>query len=397
MRLYLLSLLILGTQALRAVSPTPLAQYIDYLGNLRDADINAHYEVLLPQAEDPVSYDIHLQSTVADGDNLSPCRYLITWTHGQESEDDTVNGFTAYFDGSHYRYRDGRLQEYHYTWDSIPFIMRGGGVQGSAQFTDVLPQFLGHELRKLVADSNFTYTFTPDTLYNGRHVAVLAGKTSYHGYVSKESTYILDPSSLMPIAIEHENNPGSISEQSVSITYGPLHTAPFPLTGENDLMAMYPELFEKYRESNFRIENLPGTLLPTFTARIPAGSDRYVYHRGTPLTQPQVIILIDEAGANTTATVQAVRQAARMSPSPFDILTIFVTSPDAELINSLIGPATAGETILTGARALARDCGVNSYPTIIYVDRLGKVADVTLGYNKDLSNVVIQTATLRAH
>lgn len=387
--------MILGTKSLLATTPAPLHQYIDHMCNLRDADIKAHYEVLLPQAEDPVSYDIRLQSTIADNDRLAPCRYLITWTHGTDSTQDDVNGFAAYFDGSHYRYRDGRLQEYHYNWDSIPFIMRGGGVQGSAQFTDVLPQFMGKELQRLVSDSNFVYTYAPDTLYNGRHVSVLSGKTIFHGYVSKESTYILDPATLMPLAVQHENNPGSISEQSVSITYGEPLVTPFPLSSEDDLIVMYPDLFEKYRESNFRIENLPGTLLPTFTARIPSGSDRYVYHRGSSLPQPLVLILVDESGANTQATVNAVRKAASMSPTPFDILSVFVTSPDTELITEIIGRPATGETIVTGGRALARDCGVSSYPTIIYVDREGKVADVTLGYNKDLSNVVIQTATLR--
>lgn len=386
--------MIMGTQALLAAVPASINDYISHMRSLRDLDMDVHYEVLLPQAEDPVAYDINLRSTIINDGTLAPCRYLITWSHGTNGDSgEETTGFTAYLDGSHYRYRDGRLQEYHYTWDSIPFIMNGGGVQCNAQFTDVLPQFMGQELGRLIADTNFVYTFTPDTLYNGRKVAVLDGKVIYHGYVSKESTYILDPSTLMPIVVQHENNPGSISEQSVSITYGTPSTATFPLAGENDLIAMYPDLFEKYRESNFRIENLPGTLLPTFTARIPGGNDRYIYHRGDKLRQPRVILLVDDAGANTAATIDAARQAAKVSPKQFDILIAYVTSPDDERIADLSGPSQGGELTVTGARALARDCGATCYPTLIYVEPSGKVVDVTLGYNKDLANVVILTTT----
>lgn len=372
-----------------AENPASPLSYIDHLNSLTDYCGRVSYSVLLPQAEDPVTYDISLQSTIVPDDTLSPCRYLIEWTPGRE---DQGKGFAAYLDGSHYRYRDNRLQEYHMSWDSIPFIMGNGGVQCNAQFVDVLPQFLGRELSRLLTDSNFVYTFAPDTLYNGRKVAVIDGKLMYHGYVSKEATYILDPSTLMPLAIELENNPGAISEQSVSIRYDDNGIRPFAISSEDDLMALYPEVFEKYRESNFRIENLPGTQLPTFTAPMPGG-ERYAYHRGDPFKSPVVIALVDDCGANTAPTLQAIRDAAAQSPAQFDIIIAFVTN-DTERASDIAGRCSPGETLLTGARTLARDCGAGIFPTLIYVTRDGHVKDVNLGYNKDLTNIVIQTATL---
>lgn len=373
--------------SLSALSPR---RYIDHLRNLRDYHGRVTYSVLLPQAEEPVTYDITLNSTVAEGDTLAPCCYLIEWQPGRA---DQGSGFSAYIDGSHYRYRDNRLQEYHMSWDSIPFIAGNGGVQCNAQFVDVLPQFVGRDLDRLVADSNFVYTYTPDTLYNGVHVAVIEGKTIYHGYVSKESTYILDPATLMPVAVELENNPGSISEQSVSIRYTGNALAEFPVRSEESLVAMYPEVFEKYRESNFRVENLPGTQLPTFSAPMSGSGSRYVYHRGEALDNPAVIMLVDDSGANTTAAIEDTRRAVEISPTQFDLIIAFV-SGDPEKAADKVGKINPGEKLLTQAKSLARDCGVNAYPTLLYVGRDGRVKDVTLGYNKNLTELVIQTSTL---
>lgn len=378
-------------QCLIAANPTTLRQYTDHMSSLDDYRGRVTYSVLLPQAEDPVTYGITLRSSAADAGSMAPCRYLIEWEPGDPARE---RGFAAYIDGAHYRYRDGRLQEYHWDWDSIPFIMAGGGVQRNAQFTDVLPQFVGRELARLDADTNFVHTFTPDTIYNGRHVAILAGRLMYHGYVSKEAVYILDPATLMPLAIELENNPGSISEQSVSIRYTDHATEPFPLSSEEDLVALYPDVFEKYRENNFRIENLPGTLLPTFTAQRPGGGDRYAHHRGEGFENPVAILLLDETVATTPATIDAARKAAATSPTPFDIIYAFI-GPESERVTDTVGRVGRGETLLTGARTLARDCGATAYPIIIYVDRTGRVADVTLGYTLDLPTLIIQTATLR--
>ncbi len=372
---------------LSAVTPR---HYIDHLRHLHDYRGHVTYSVLLPQAEDPVTYDITLNSTVAEGDTLAPCRYLIEW---QPERAELGSGFAAYLDGGHYRYRGNRLQEYHMSWDSIPFIVGNGGVQCNAQFVDVLPQFMGRDLDRLVADSNFVYTFTPDTLYNGRTVAVIEGKIMYDGYVSKESTYIFDPVTLMPVAVEMENNPGSISEQSVTICYNGNGSSPFPVNGEDSLIAMYPEVFEKYRESNFRVENLPGTQLPTFTSPMSGSDERFVYHRGDPLDNPAVILVVDDSGANTAAAIEDTRRAADMSPAQFDIIIAFV-GVDPELAADKTGRLRDGEVLLTQAKSLARDCGVTSYPTFLYVGRDGRVEDVTLGYNKNLVELVIQTSTL---
>ena len=367
------------------------SEYIRHLLMLPDYHGKVTYSVLLPQAEDPVTYEIDMHSTFMPADTLSPCRYLIEWIMEREDADNISKGFSAYLDGAHYRYRDNRLQEYHWSWDSLPFIMANGGVQGSAQFADVLPQFVGREIDRLVADSNFVHVWSPDTISDGRHVAMLTGQLLYHGYVSKEATYIFEPATMMPVSIELENNPGSISEQTVTIKYTLNDSEAFPIAGENDLIERYPIVFEKYRESNFRVENLPGTQLPTFSC--PAGKERYSYNRGDSFDTPVVIAILDDNGGNIVDTIEQLRTACDASPRPFDIIFAFTTT-DSEHAAELTGRCRQGERVLTSAKTLARDCGVSSFPTLLYVGRNGRVADVTLGYNKELSSVVIQKATL---
>ena len=363
-----------------------LKSYIDNMCNMHDYAGRANYSVLLPQAEDPVEYLIDMQSTATADDNLSPCRYLISWKRNAADAED-IDGFTAYFDGSHYRYRDNRLQEYHMQWDSIPFQIRGGGVQGSAQFVDVLPQFSGRELSRMLEDTCFNYVFTPDTLYQGKSVSTLKGKLSYQGITGKEVTFVFDPQSGMPSFIEYENNPGAISEQTVTITYSDTESKPFPIATEEDLMNIYPEVFERFRESNFRAENLPGTPLPTFSAPTLDGK-RYTYHRGESLDRNTVIIVIDDAISDPAKTLDAVNKAHATSPVDFDILVAFVSN-HADKAEEICGNNKDANVVI-GARSLARDCGINLYPTILYVSPDGTVKDITLGYNKDLTNVVIQ-------
>ncbi|MDE5608288.1 MAG: hypothetical protein K2I64_05080 [Muribaculaceae bacterium] len=384
---YILAAIIgLAATAVSAAPRLSVDDIVSVLSGLADYQGRATYSVLLPQAEDPVEYTVDMQSTVASGDPLSPISYLIEWKLN-DSE-----GFSAYFDGHHYRYRNNRLQEYHFDWDSIPFVMGKGGVQLQAQFVDILPQMTGRELSRLVADSTFIYTYAPDTVYNGQKSSIIKGKVMYHGYVSKEVVYVFDPATGMIRCIEMENNPGSISEQSVSIRYSTPATEQFPLESEEDLIALYPDVFERFRENNFKVENLPGILLPTFSSPTSTG-ERYTYHRGDPLTNPTVILVVDESVGTTNPTLEALREAADKAPVAFDLVIAF-RSNNADRAQDIVGSLRPGEHLLLGARGLARDCGVTVTPTIIYVGRDGKVADVTLGYNKALSSVVIQKIAL---
>ena len=239
----------------------------------------------------------------------------------------------------------------------------------------------------MLQDTCFQYVFTTDTIYQGKSVSALKGKLLYHGYTGKEVTYIFNPETGFPTFVEYENNPGAISEQTVTITYSDPETKQFPINSEENLMALYPEVFERFRESNFRVENLPGTPLPTFSAPTIDGK-RYTYHRGESLDRNTIIVVIDDAISEPRQAIDAVAQAHATSPVDFDIIIAFVSN-HADKAEEICGDSYEANVVI-GARSLARDCGVTVFPTLLYVAPDGIVKDITLGYNKDLANVVIQ-------
>ncbi len=70
------------------------------------------YEVLLASLSQPVTYTVSLESSAASADTLAPCHYIIRWSLSGSSRYH-IGLFGILFDGTHFRFRDKRLQEYH--------------------------------------------------------------------------------------------------------------------------------------------------------------------------------------------------------------------------------------------------------------------------------------------
>lgn len=357
---------------------------------------DARFSVTLPQNDTDITYTIGFTSLpAADSDPLSACKYLIEWSYPAPSG--TSEGFSAYFDGHHYRYRDQRLQEYHTEWDSVPFTFSGarGGIHTQAQFADLLPHFLGREILASLSDSTYVYGEPEKVTFDGRDAMKVKMLRVIGGETASERVYYFDPVTSLPLRIDTESNPGSITEQSILVDYNytdPL-TTPFTAMTEEALIDRYPEIFEKYRMSNFRIENLPGTTLPTFSLPT-TGGDRFTHQRGEGLAAPAVIAFIDPAKGFNAELISSIREAVGMLPYQAQIIWAFPTNSRSD-IEILTGESLpAGETAVTGAAALARDCGVAAYPVVVMADRNGVVKKVVLGFNKDLGDVVLQNMAL---
>ena len=366
---------------------------IDKLNAISDFRAEVSYSVSLPSVADDVVYDVDLAAVPAPAaDSLSESDYLIQWKLPVESG--FSEGFLAYFDGHHYRYRDHRLQEYHFEWDSIPFFTGNGGVQRNGQFVELLPRSLARDLSKMMADTSFTVVGTTDTTVNGVLSDVVKATQSVKGYDGRYFTLVTDASDGRPLRIENEYNPMQISEQLVTINYR------YPsfdddlsdVYSEAKLMEMFPEVFEKYRESNYRIENLKGLPLPGFSLPTTTG-ERYTRHKGDKFAAATVLAIIDPAVASAEETIAEMRRVAMNSPRQTDLVFAFVSN-NVDTIEPLVGEARPGEHYLMTARSLARDCGTSVFPTIIVVDTLGNVADVVLGFNNHLSSDVIQSVAL---
>lgn len=348
----------------------------------------------MPQLNDDVVYNISISQTPASGNPaLLPYDYLIYWElTGRENP---VKGFSAYFNGHHYRFANERLQEYHTQWDSIPFmsINGSGGVQRQAQFANLLPAAIGNELRRMMSDNRYTLTIHTDTVISGIPRTVVNSVMNIHGSVAMEGEYILSSETFMPVCMILENNPGALSEQTVTVKYSQVSTSAQcdPIT-EQTLMDKYPEVFEKFRESNFRIENLPGTRLPGFALPTSTG-ERYSRHTSDKFRTPTIIALMDATTGFSSELVKDVRSAISSLPYSADVIWAFVNN-DIDSIEAIVPSILPGEHLLTSARSLMRDCGAASLPALIFVNTDGSVADVLLGYNNDVSEIVIQKMAL---
>lgn len=379
-----------------SLSAQGAADLSTFLSNLDDYAADASFEVLLPQAEDPVVYDIVLNSITAPGDSLSTCDYIISWK--TQSPSGIMSGFSAYYDGNHYRYRNNRLQEYHASASLLPFMPQGPGsqnrgVHSTAQFVDLLPQSLGARIKEITVDSSYIYSFHPDTIISGQKAIVIDGAKRGNGYDVALFSYVFDKETLLPLSSEIISSPGSISEQTINVTYSPDATFKIKTVNEDALMEMWPDIFEKFRESTFKAENLVGTPIPPFSCQILGDSGRMSHHSDQRLEHPAVFVFLNPEVTTSQATVSAIRDAVDSAPLDIDIIWV-LSGNDSDAAASLTGDNRQGETTLISARGFVRDCGVTLYPTIIIADRNAIVKDVTPGFNKDMSTVVLQKVML---
>lgn len=383
-------LMVLALFIPRASASRGIESVKDSLQNAVNYHSTANVTVQLPQGGDDIVYNLELWSTPSvTGDTLNVCNYLIDWN--LNSENGISKGFTAYHDGNFYRNNDTRLQECHFQWDSIPFLMRHP-VQSTSQFTDLLPQMLAKELETITTDPTWSYSFSADTIYGGNPATVIQARQTVHDILARKVLYVFNPESFMPVHIERENNPGSISEQMLIIAYTNTNaTEPEGMT-EEALIERYPTVFEKFRESNFSIESLRGKYLPGFS--LPTlTNQRFTRAKNEPFQSPTIIVFIDPSVATAGQTVSEIRKAQDMMPRSIEVIYTFMGS-DREGAREIIGKTLPGEQVLMSAQSLARNCGVTSTPSIVIVNEEGIVKDIIIGFNKALSTSVIEKTSV---
>lgn len=385
MRYLFLSLVIASMPVVRASDLSDLGQS---LSSMPCFSADARCEIMLPNSDTPVVYDLRMMSA-ATADTLAPCDYLIDWTVTTPAGS-TGSGFTAYSGGNHFRYRDGRLQEYHFSDDSIPFRPGGNkerGVQSRAQFVDFLPQTIGRILERMAADT--AYDWRVDRRDSR---LIVRGTERTRGYVCREFSYTFDASTLLPVEIAFDSNPGQPSEQSLVMTYTRTAASGCAPVTEESLAATFPDAFGKYRRDTYRLEHLPGMRMPTFSAPTPTG-ERFTYNQGDPMGSPTVIAILDTSVADTDSVVADLRQASLLSSLDNRLILAFIDS-DIERVDRAAGALRPGEAILMGARRLARDCGVTDTPSLIFCAPDGRVTDIMIGRNNRLTENVIQKIAL---
>lgn len=389
--LLFIALMLAGTMSGR----NSLDLIIEGLRNINGYAADARFVVMMPQQPNDVIYDLTLNSDARKDDPWAPCDYLISWT--LEGATTQQNGFAAYFDGHHYRFRGSRLQEYHLGWDSIPFAPRGNaaeGVQCRAQFANLLPAFIAQELTALAATPGVKVMASADTIVSGEKAALVRTERYNDGMLVQRGYYRFDPTTFYPVKVETENNIGALSEQTVSVNYSSPGANAVKMTQwtEEELMALYPTEFEKFRENNYRVENLPGVRLPQFSLECLDGS-RYTRAGDDTFDRPVLLAVIDPSTGYNNELVSAVREAVTQLPADVDIFYAFLGN-NKEQIAGIVGAEQHGERVLTSAHSLARHLGIADCPVVLLVGSDGKIADVILGFNNELATDVIQKMAL---
>lgn len=377
------------------MSARGVASVIDSLSRATDFAVPVRFTVAMPQLTEDVVYNIGVTCRPSADTILFPCSYLIDWSI--DGRTPAATGFAAFYNGNHYRFSGDKLQEYHASADSVPFNPRrfgatsSDGVQQSAQFVNILPVSIASSLSKMLADSCYTVSFTEDTVVAALPAAVVKAVMVVGGQTAMESEYVLDPVTLFPRRIHFENSPGSVSEQTADVEFG-APSATDAAIDEPALIERYPEVFARMRRSSFSLQNLVGHRLPGFNAPTPTG-ERYSRRTGDRFAAPTVIAIIDPTASLAIPTVAALRGAVGQAPVAADLIMAF-TSTNTDLIESVAGTPSVGETILQSARGIARDMGAAQLPAVIIVRPDSTVADVIVGYNNDLASVVIQKMAL---
>lgn len=361
-------------------------------GRLHDAGIyraTVNYSVTLPQAIDDVVYTVDLTARGTENkDPLSPADYLIEWS--VPVENGTSSGFSAYFNGNHYRYSDERLIEYHTATDSLPFITRHQGttaipgVQRSARFASLLPQFIADELDAAATDPDYRIS-----VEESPSAVTVKTERIVGGYTCSELTYTFSADTGLPIALDADYNPGAIGEQIISARYdysGPLRECPPEMT-EEWLIGLYPQEFGLYRESTFAIDNMPGKHLPGFSLPTPDGR-RLTRRADTEFPAPTVVALIDQDNPLSQRLITDVRSA--MDQFTADVMVIWAfTGNRADDIEPLLDRSRPEESVVMSARSLARDCGAPMLPVLLVCRPDGIVHKIIVGYNNSLTTDII--------
>lgn len=333
------------------------------------------YAVTLPQAEDDVVYTVTLRQPDASDS------YLIDWN--VMSPSGPVDGFTAWFDGNFYNFRNRRLQEQHADWDAeAPAGSKA--IQNSAQFASLLPSRIAMQLRE-VAAGGYTYTIVE----RGDELRVEAVR-QLAGEPDAELTWTFDATTLAPIEFYADYNPGAITGQQVKATYQPAENLGQTLS-EEFLRSRYPEAFTRFRESQFAIENMRGEQLPAFSLPRIDG-DRLSRQPNDGFDFPTVVVLLDPESPLASDLVNAVRSA--ISRLPFTVNVIWAANnKNPGVITELLDTLAPEETALTAAATLALSCGASALPVVMVCNTSGKISDLIVGMNNTLSTDVIQMLT----
>lgn len=343
--------------------------------------------ITLPITQQDVRYNAKISALPSSGDKAL-CRsdYLI------EAVDSMGNkSIYSYFDGNYFAYSCGKFREYHWVQDSLPFMdkeVKGRivpGIHKSGMFPLLVPAVLKSQLKSLASVVANRVRCSPDSLVAGKRVAVLEIDEYIKGVPAREMKFVVDAGNRHPIYYQVITSPGTTGEQMMEMKFGE-YTDSVTHIDEQMLVSQYSDIFSTYRTSNFSANSLVGKTLPMFTLPSLAGA-RYIW-KGR-FNAPALLVFLKCDEGVTRETIDAVRQAIDETPLVTETLWIF-EDKNSDAVTDAMGDYTDDYTVLFNARRFAAQCGITGTPTIVIVDKKGKIHSVAIGYSRGLKQDLIQ-------
>lgn len=335
-------------------------------------------ELTMPLQGVDVSYDVDLlsmPSTAADSLN-EVCDFLIQWEN-PSAEGVEKRAFTAGFGGETYSYRGERLQH-----------EQGGGRV--AQFTMLLPQFIGEKMATALTDRDCLVEMAHDD----NQIIVYVVETLGSEEVGN-AMYLFDEATLMPLEATLVNNPGGVGEQLFKIEYDDdyaVEGGPCDELTIEYLTGIFPEVFSLYRNNDFDVVNLTGMRFPSFS--LPTiDMERRNRDMKDGFDATTYVVFVNPTDSTTSLTIDAVRQAKAQIPRHIETIWAFVEGNHDDVAN-VIDSDIQDELILMNADGLAQKCGANRFPVIVVADEDGVVRYVSIGYNQGLTSKLIYKTEL---
>ncbi len=199
--------------------------------------------IILPFARQDVNYIAKIIALPTEGNKKDLCQsdYLI------EIEDTLGNkSVYSYFDGNYFAYSGGRLREYHWACDSLPFIDRVvkgksvSGVHKSGIVSALVPSIIDENLK----NNRNRILCEIDTVINGDAATIIETVDYNNDVVIKQMSIALRNADHSMLYYKQVTNPGMLSEQIIVINYDKSDDSCIRID-EELLFTRYPDIFKE--------------------------------------------------------------------------------------------------------------------------------------------------------
>ncbi len=189
------------------------------LGPSRYYRAQATYQISMPSDDSLIEYLVNIAVAPSPNDSMSLyIKYLISYKLNNDTTDFTQ--FNFYDNGKYIRYNRKGMTEYNR--EKQPYLFgseKKNAIQRNALFAELIPQEIDYDIREMMSDKQTIYSFYCDTTTYNIPCHVFTATRYIDGQAARHCIYATDTIRHLPHTIVIKNNPESISQQNIYITY----------------------------------------------------------------------------------------------------------------------------------------------------------------------------------